>query len=314
MPVRWRLTVFNALVIATILTLVGVCVLVLVRDALLSGFEYTVRDRAASLERTVELGQSMNPGDVDRLTLDGIFVVVRDGEGKILARTVDTGPRGGSGEPFWRTAISTGDPVEGRVTLSPGERGYVYAVPVDPPNLGNLSRSPYLYKALARDRHESDPGVQGGQGGQGASPVLGQADTIPFPSGARVIEVGKSYEAVGDTVSTFAAMLAAAILISLLVSAGGAYLLARIALSPVERVVASTRTITAGDLSRRVPVQHPKDEVGRLAATINELLARLEAAFARREETLWHQRRFVADASHQLRTPHLYRGIRADAG
>lgn len=206
MPIRWRLTVFNALVIATILTLVGVSVLILVRDALLSGFEYTVRDRATSLARTVELGQSMNPGDVDRLTLDGIFVVVRDGEGKILARTVDTGPRGGPGESFWRTAISTSDPVEGRVELSPGERGYVYAVPVDPPDLGNLSRSPYLYKALARDRHGSV------SGGQGASPVLGQANTIPFPSEARVIEVGKSYEAVGDTVSTFAAMLTAAIL------------------------------------------------------------------------------------------------------
>lgn len=68
-------------------------------------------------------------------------------------------------------------------------------------------------------------------------------------------------------------------------------------------MVASAQTITAGDLSRRVPVKHPKDEVGRLAATVNDLLARLEAAFTRREETLWHQRHFVADASHQLRTP-----------
>ncbi|HET7272693.1 MAG TPA: histidine kinase dimerization/phospho-acceptor domain-containing protein [Rubrobacter sp.] len=126
---------------------------------------------------------------------------------------------------------------------------------------------------------------------------------IPFPIEARVIEVGKSYEAVGDTVSTFAALLAAAIFIALLLSAGGAYRLARAALSPVEKVVASERSITAGDLSKRVPVQHPKDEVGRLAATMNDHLGRLEAAFARRAEALAHQRRFVADASHQLRTP-----------
>ena len=294
MPIRWRLTIFNTLVIATMLTLLGVSVFFLVRDALLSGVEYTVRDSAESVARTVELGQSLSAGEVDRLTLEGVFVVVRDREGKILARTVDTGPTGTFGKPFWRGAIESGKPVEGRVEVSSGERGYVYSVPVDPPGLDSLSRSPYLYKALAQDKRSPQAG---------RSVVLGEADTIPFPSDARAIEVGKSYEAVGDTVSTLAAMLASAFFISLLISAGGAYLLARTALSPVERVVASARTITAGDLSRRVPVQHPKDEVGRLAATVNDLLARLEGAFARREETLWHQRRFVADASHHLRTP-----------
>jgi signal transduction histidine kinase len=286
-PIRWRLTVFNALVIATILTLLGVSVFFLVRDALLSGVEYTVRDRAASVARAIETGQSLSAGDVDRLTLEGVFVVVRDREGTILARTVEAGP---SGERLWRSAVARGEPVEGRLEVSPGERGYVYAVPVDPPDLGSLS--PYLYKVLTRDKGSSPSG-----------PVLGEAETIPFPVEARVIEVGKSYEEAGDTVSTFAALLAAVIFISLLVSAGGAYLLARTALSPVERVVATARTITAGDLSKRVPVQHPKDEVGRLAATVNDLLARLEASFARREEALAHQRRFVADASHQLRTP-----------
>jgi signal transduction histidine kinase len=290
MPIRWRLTIFNALVIATILTLLGVSVFLLVRDALLSGVEYTVRERAASVARTIETGQTLSASDVDRLTLEGVFVVVRDRDGEILARTVQTGPAGDSDERLWRGTAARGEPVEGRLEVSPGERGYVYALPVDPPDLGSLS--PYLYKTLARDREASPPGQ-----------VLGEADTIPFPVDARVIEVGKSYEAAGDTVSTFAALLAAAIFISLLVSAGGAYLLARASLSPVERVVASARTITAGDLSKRVPVQHPKDEVGRLAATVNGLLARLEASFARREETLAHQRRFVADASHQLRTP-----------
>jgi two-component system OmpR family sensor kinase len=65
-----------------------------------------------------------------------------------------------------------------------------------------------------------------------------------------------------------------------------------------------------GDLSRRLPVANPKDEIGRLTTTINALLARLEAAFARREEALARleqalsrQRRFAADASHELRTP-----------
>jgi two-component system OmpR family sensor kinase len=67
--------------------------------------------------------------------------------------------------------------------------------------------------------------------------------------------------------------------------------------------VRSAREMTEGDLSRRLPVSHPKDEIGRLTTTINALLARLEAAFARREEALSRQRRFAADASHELRTP-----------
>jgi signal transduction histidine kinase len=93
-------------------------------------------------------------------------------------------------------------------------------------------------------------------------------------------------------------------------SACAAYLLARAALSPVEAVVDTARKITEGDLSKRLPVAHEGDEIGRLASTINGLLARLEEVFARLEEALTRlrealarQRRFAANASHELRTP-----------
>jgi signal transduction histidine kinase len=296
LPIRWRLTVFNAFVMGAILTAFGVFALVLVRGVLLSGVEQGVRERAYGVANTIETGRSLSASEVERLTLEGVFVVVRDGEGRVLARTVGEGLLGGAGEPFWRRAVESGEPAGGRAEVSPGEPGYVYAVPVDPPDLESLPRSPYLYKALA------DPGEQDGSP-EGDAPVFGESAQIPFPIEARVIEVGESYEATGAVVSTFAAVLVATILAALLVSAGGAYLLARTALSPVETVVASARGITAGDLSKRLPVRHPKDEVGRLATTINDLLTRLEAAFARREEALSRQRRFVADASHQLRTP-----------
>ena len=61
--------------------------------------------------------------------------------------------------------------------------------------------------------------------------------------------------------------------------------------------------ITEEDLSNRLPVAHPEDEIGELAATINAMLSRLEETLARLEGTLASQRRFVADASHELRTP-----------
>lgn len=120
---------------------------------------------------------------------------------------------------------------------------------------------------------------------------------------ARVVEAGKSSQGAEDTLEAFNAILAIGIGAAFILSLAGAYLLARTALRPVETVVSSAREITEGDLGKRLPVSNPGDEIGRLANTINELLARLEGAFARREEALTRQRRFAADASHELRTP-----------
>jgi signal transduction histidine kinase len=68
------------------------------------------------------------------------------------------------------------------------------------------------------------------------------------------------------------------------------------ALRPVEAIRTEVEAIGADDLHRRVPESRPADEVGRLAHTMNAMLARLEDATDR-------QRRFVADASHELRSP-----------
>jgi signal transduction histidine kinase len=67
-------------------------------------------------------------------------------------------------------------------------------------------------------------------------------------------------------------------------------------LRPLDAVVATTRLITASTLHERIALHGPRDEIARVAETIDDLLDRLEAAFEA-------QRRFVADASHELRTP-----------
>jgi two-component system, OmpR family, sensor kinase len=125
----------------------------------------------------------------------------------------------------------------------------------------------------------------------------------PEEGPARVVEAGKSYESAQETLEVFGTVLAAGIGAAFLLSIGGAYLLARAALRPVDAVTSAAREMGGDDLSKRLPVANPGDEVGRLATTINGLLSRLEAAFARREEVLERQRRFAADASHELRTP-----------
>jgi two-component system, OmpR family, sensor kinase len=253
LPIRWRLTLFIALAIGAILLVLGLALYLLLRGALLAGVEDTVRNRALTAAREVESGEVLDARD-DELTLDGVFIVVRDGQGRVLAQTVDL--KGGGEDPVWRRALESGEPEGGAAELSPEGSDYVYAVPVDPPD-----------------------------------------------GPARVVEGGKSYEQAQETLGVFGTVLVAGICAAFLLSIGGAYLLARAALRPVEAVTSAAREMGEDDLSERLPVANPGDEIGRLAVTINGLLSRLEAAFARREEALERQRRFAADASHELRTP-----------
>lgn len=77
---------------------------------------------------------------------------------------------------------------------------------------------------------------------------------------------------------------------------GGGYWLARKALAPVDRMAAAAQEITLTRLDRRINAQNSGDELGRLADTFNDMIARLQRSF---EEV----RRFTADAAHELRTP-----------
>jgi len=86
-------------------------------------------------------------------------------------------------------------------------------------------------------------------------------------------------------------------LASLLIALLGSWAIAGNALRPIARMIQTAQTITLSrDLSRRVAPSAHRDELGRLAATFNEMLASIEIAYQ-------IQQRFVADASHELRAP-----------
>jgi two-component system, OmpR family, sensor kinase len=82
-----------------------------------------------------------------------------------------------------------------------------------------------------------------------------------------------------------------------------AYWLTRRELRPLERMAERSGAIAAGDLSQRVEPDDPRTEVGRLGGALNAMLAEIERAFAERVAAEERLRRFVADASHELRTP-----------
>jgi signal transduction histidine kinase len=84
--------------------------------------------------------------------------------------------------------------------------------------------------------------------------------------------------------------------LALLLASLGGYVLAGAALRPIEAMRRRAAEISSSSLDERLPVPAANDEVARLGATLNEMLARIEGGLAR-------ERRFVADASHQLRTP-----------
>ena len=120
----------------------------------------------------------------------------------------------------------------------------------------------------------------------------------PAQAGERrvVVVVGSALDDRDEQLAQLRALLLLGGPVALLLASGAGYLLATAALRPVEAMRRRAADISAGDPGERLPVPAADDEISRLGHTLNQMLDRLQAAFAR-------ERSFVADASHELRTP-----------
>lgn len=115
-------------------------------------------------------------------------------------------------------------------------------------------------------------------------------------SGPSVLHVGASLDGVTESARILTASLAMTIPIVVAILAWLVWWLVGRTLAPVERIRSEVAEIGSAALHRRVPEPSGGDEIGRLARTMNEMLDRLETSAER-------QQRFVADASHELRSP-----------
>jgi two-component system OmpR family sensor kinase len=165
-------------------------------------------------------------------------------------------------------------------------------LPNEPSLVGLLSSGPFQ-KVLADSAGVDHlfENMKGGRSGYRAFvrkfPLKGQTHTLVI-----LQSLNPQKEMLEEVRQTFAWVIPIAILLA---SVGG-YFLARKSLAPVVAMSSQAGRIGAENLHERLPIQNAKDELGSLAASFNELLERVDQSFER-------QRRFMSDASHELRTP-----------
>ncbi len=117
-----------------------------------------------------------------------------------------------------------------------------------------------------------------------------------------VVVVGASRDELTQSLTTLLALEVIGLGAALLLASAAGYVVAGLALRPVEAMRRQADAIT-DQPDRRLPVPPVNDELGRLGATLNAMLERLARAQTLERESLDKERRFVADASHELRTP-----------
>lgn len=123
--------------------------------------------------------------------------------------------------------------------------------------------------------------------------------SVPIVHGGslvNIVQVGTSLGPLEETLRRLLLVLLVTVPLALMAALAGGWFLAGQALRPVESITQAARRIAGGDLTQRLAGPRSADEIGRLASTFNDMIARLEGSFRQ-------VRQFTSDASHELRTP-----------
>jgi two-component system OmpR family sensor kinase len=129
-----------------------------------------------------------------------------------------------------------------------------------------------------------------------------RADVSAFHDESVAVRAAPLDEVADATTSLIQTLLLTGFVV-LLAGAAATWFTVRRSMRPIGEMVDTAEAIAAGELTRRVPEGDPETELGRLGASLNEMLSTIEEAMTSEQVSQERLRRFVADASHELRTP-----------
>jgi signal transduction histidine kinase len=180
-----------------------------------------------------------------------------------------------------------------------------FAPTIDPAELARLAGSEITVSVLDPSGHEIERGGQEAGGSSTVAPPSGSAEftrRVALPDGSTVVLIASQ----ANMKRTLGRVAVSQVLGTVLGLALAMFLLtraSRIALRPIDAVVVTARQITSGDLGERLRPDRTDTELGRMAGAFDEMLDALERAVADARASEETERRFLAEAAHQLRTP-----------
>ncbi|MFH0173230.1 ATP-binding protein [Streptomyces cacaoi] len=289
--VRARATLGATFVVAAALLAAGAAVLLSLRSSLTGQAggqaERTARTVAAQLALGTPYDKLSSLDDDERV------VQVVDANSEQAAATEDLERISGAGTSVARAQEDTGDDTSEEPGEEPGQEPGEDGGSGDP---DDDSAQDSLEPGEIGDETHFDDG-SATVDGDTADYRFADVDVRDPKKGLLTVYAGASLAAEQSAVRTALTVMLIGFPLLLAVVAGVTWLVTRRALRPVEDIRREMAAITAAaELTRRVPEPDTHDEVARLARTTNETLAALETSVER-------QRRFVADASHELRSP-----------
>ncbi|MFB8271080.1 ATP-binding protein [Streptomyces sp. NPDC055955] len=291
--VRARATLGATLVVAVALLAAGASVLLALRSNLTDQASSEAESSARKVAVSIATGTA--PAALELPDGDDTPVQVVDGDGRLLAASEDLERISGTGSSAVKPVTSPVDDDGGDDDAGDDDGGSDRHGGKGKGKGSGGDDDSYAYGEIADDA----------EGGKGSATVDGESRNYRFAGlevkntrqGDLTVYAGASLSAEQSAVGTALTVMLIGFPVLLGVVGTVTWLVTRRALRPVEGIRSEMSAITASqDLARRVPEPATHDEVARLARTTNETLAALETSVER-------QRRFVADASHELRSP-----------